>query len=199
MPNQLTLSVLNQQLKGLKDNNSLTNTSQSTILFPTHAPRGKDIEVSIDQEIDWWYYLLYIMVLYRLASLSEKRLKQDQTKVEDTLSMNRQSKLEEDYSNFVDEARMDACERIQSIYRSKEELYVHIYYPRLACLIFEVSCEISNYYPLNRGWEFVGKFSSSRINLTKIRAYTSNVYTKTEVRRGHWKCRQCHLFSLCNV
>ena len=54
--------------------------------------------------------------------------------------MNRQSKLEDDFHKFVDEARMDACERIQSFYRShvQEEIDVHIYYPRLACLIFEV-------------------------------------------------------------
>jgi len=52
--------------------------------------------------------------------------------------MNRQSKLEGDFYDFVDEARMDACERIQLFYRSEEEIDVHIYYPRLACLIFEM-------------------------------------------------------------
>ena len=58
--------------------------------------------------------------------------------MEDTLSMKSQSKLEEDFKNFIDEARMDATERIQSLYTSEDEIYVCIYYPRLACLIFEV-------------------------------------------------------------
>lgn len=71
--------------------------------------------------------------------MSEKRVKQDQSKVEDTLSLNRQSKVEEDFANFIDEARMDALDRIQAIYQSKEKIDVEIYYPRLACLIFEVS------------------------------------------------------------
>lgn len=65
-------------------------------------------------------------------------MKQDQSNVEDTFSMNRQSKLEEDFANFIDEARIDACEYIQSAYQSSEEIDVHIYHPRLACLIFEV-------------------------------------------------------------
>ncbi len=46
--------------------------------------------------------------------------------------------MEEDFANFVDEARMDAREKIQEFYRSEEEIDVHIHYPRLACLIFEV-------------------------------------------------------------
>ena len=60
--------------------------------------------------------------------------------------MNRQSKLEEDFKLFVDEARMDACDRIQSLCKSNEDSCtliedncVRICYPRLACLIFEVS------------------------------------------------------------
>ncbi|KAJ7353742.1 hypothetical protein OS493_032612 [Desmophyllum pertusum] len=77
----------------------------------------------------------------RVASLSEKRVKQDQSKVEDTLSLNRQSKLEEDFANFIDEARMDVRERIQAFFRSNENINVEIYYPRLACLIFEATYE----------------------------------------------------------
>ena len=79
-----------------------------------------------------------LICLYRIASLSERLVRQDQSKVEDTLSMNRPSTLEVDFKNFIDEARVDACERIQSLYNSKEETDVRIYYPRLACLIFEV-------------------------------------------------------------
>lgn len=52
--------------------------------------------------------------------------------------MNRQSTVEQDFFNFVDEAREDACEAIKSYYHSEEEIDVRIYYRRLACLIFEV-------------------------------------------------------------
>ena len=79
-----------------------------------------------------------LICLCRIAYLSEKRVRQDQSKVEDTLSKNRQSTLEVDFKNFFDEARVDACDRIQSFYNSEEEADVSIYYPRLACLIFEV-------------------------------------------------------------
>ena len=47
----------------------------------------------------------------RVAALSERRVKQDQSKVEDTLSENRQSKVEEDFANFLDGKRMDALEK----------------------------------------------------------------------------------------
>ncbi|XP_067033049.1 myosin heavy chain, clone 203-like isoform X4 [Acropora muricata] len=77
----------------------------------------------------------------RIASISDKKVRQDQSRVENTLSMNRQSKLEEDFKLFVDEARMDACERIQLLCKSNEDNYVRIYYPRLACLIFEAAYE----------------------------------------------------------
>ncbi|KAJ7353758.1 hypothetical protein OS493_032629 [Desmophyllum pertusum] len=77
----------------------------------------------------------------RLASLSEKCVKRDQRLVEDTLASNRQSELERDFSAFFDEDRMDACEKMQSIYHNKEETYQFIYYPRLACIIFETAYE----------------------------------------------------------
>ena len=79
-----------------------------------------------------------LICLHRIASLSERLVRQDQSKVEDTLSMNRPSTLEVHFKNFIDEARVDACERIQSFYKSEEATDVRIYYPRLACLIFEV-------------------------------------------------------------
>lgn len=65
-------------------------------------------------------------------------MKQDQTKVEDTLSLNRQSKVTEDFAKFIDEARMDVIDRIQKLCQPKEKIYMETYYPRLACLIFEV-------------------------------------------------------------
>lgn len=46
--------------------------------------------------------------------------------------------MEEDFANFIDEDRLDARDRIQTICKSQEKIDVDIYYPRLACLIFEV-------------------------------------------------------------
>ena len=74
----------------------------------------------------------------RLASLSEKRVKQDQRLVEDTTSANRQSELEKGFSAFFDNERLDACEKMQFLHQNKEEIFVYIYYPRIACIIFEV-------------------------------------------------------------
>lgn len=78
----------------------------------------------------------------RLASLSEKRVKQDQRFVEDATSVNRPSELEKDFKAFFDDERLDACEKMQSIYQKKEENFIYIYYPRLACIIFEIAYEV---------------------------------------------------------
>ena len=67
-------------------------------------------------------------------------MKQDQSNVEDTLSANRQSDLEKDFSSFIDGAREDVRERLQEIFQRSDDFSVHILYPRLACLIFEVCC-----------------------------------------------------------
>ena len=67
-------------------------------------------------------------------------MKQDQSNVEDTLSANRQSDLEKDFSSFIDGAREDVRERLQEIFQKNDDFSVYIFYPRLACLIFEVCC-----------------------------------------------------------
>lgn len=82
----------------------------------------------------------------RLATLSEKRVKQDQSKVEDTLSLNRQTKVEEDFAKFIDEARVDVIDRIKTLCQPKEKIYMEIYCPRLACLIFEVGFVIFSHF-----------------------------------------------------
>ena len=82
----------------------------------------------------------------RLASLSEKRVKQDQSKVEDTLSLNRQSNVEEDFAKFIDEARVDVIDRFQTLFPPKEKIYTEIYYRRVACLIFEVRPVIFSHF-----------------------------------------------------
>lgn len=46
--------------------------------------------------------------------------------------------MEEDFAKFIDEARVDVIDRIKTLCQPKEKIYEEIYYPRLACLIFEV-------------------------------------------------------------
>lgn len=70
--------------------------------------------------------------------LSERRVKQDQSDVEDTLSANRQSVLEENFSSFIDNDREDVRDRLKEMYNVNDDFAVHVFYPRLACLIFEV-------------------------------------------------------------
>ena len=79
-----------------------------------------------------------LLLSCRVAALSERRVKQNQSKVEDTLSKNRQSKVEEDFANFFDETRMDTFEKMQTSCSFKEQLEVDVYCPRLLCLVFEV-------------------------------------------------------------
>ena len=74
----------------------------------------------------------------RLAHLSEKLVRKDQRKVEDTAAANRPSKVEEDFADFFDSERMDAIEKMQDVYGSEEDNDIGISYPRLACMIFEV-------------------------------------------------------------
>ena len=84
----------------------------------------------------------------RIAFLGEKRVKQDQSQCEDTLSENRQSKLEEEFSSFVDGTRMDACDRFREIYKPKDQ-FTDVHCQRLACLIFEVCSNSCLYIDLS--------------------------------------------------
>ena len=68
------------------------------------------------------------------------RVRQGQTKVEDTSSMNTQSKLEEDFSLFFEDAREDALDKIKKIYRPRDKPAFQIYSKRLVRVIFEVCC-----------------------------------------------------------
>ncbi|XP_078384941.1 uncharacterized protein LOC144667419 isoform X2 [Oculina patagonica] len=80
----------------------------------------------------------------RLAGICEKRVKQDQRMVENVLALNQQSEVENDFREFFDSNREDARDIIQSIYGSEEEIDVHVYYPRIACTIFETAYEHVN-------------------------------------------------------
>lgn len=74
----------------------------------------------------------------RLAYLSEKQVKMDQRKVEDTAASNRPSDVEKDFVSFLDGDRIDAFDTMQEEYRSEKEIDVMISYPRLDCIIIEV-------------------------------------------------------------
>lgn len=65
----------------------------------------------------------------------------DQRQVEDTTASNRPSEVEKDFSAFFDEDRVDVCDKLPELYGSEEEIDVKIYYPRLACMIFETAYE----------------------------------------------------------
>lgn len=82
----------------------------------------------------------------RLGAMSEKKINQDQRITENTLSVNRQSDLEEEFKNkFKDGERVDAIELIQkksqSGHISKSTKDDRLKASRLACLIFEVAYE----------------------------------------------------------
>lgn len=60
--------------------------------------------------------------------------------MENTVEFNTPTDIEKDFSDFFDGERIDACEVMESILHSEEEIDVEIYYPRLACIVFVVRC-----------------------------------------------------------
>ena len=71
----------------------------------------------------------------RIAHYSDMRTKHDQRDVEDTLSLNRQSRVEQDFKTFISDDRINACLKIQKGYQEKTDINAK----RLTCIIFEVS------------------------------------------------------------
>ena len=63
------------------------------------------------------------------------RTKQDQRVVEDALSLNRPSMVEQDFKNFTSAERIDTCIMIQEGYREKTDINAK----RLTSMMFEVS------------------------------------------------------------
>ena len=63
------------------------------------------------------------------------RAKQDQRHVEDTLSLSRQSRVEQDFISFTSHERIDTCIMIQKEYREKKDINAK----RLTSMMFEVS------------------------------------------------------------
>lgn len=80
----------------------------------------------------------------RLGAMSEKKINQDQRITENTLSVNRQSDLEEEFKyKFKDGERVDAIETIQKSQKYKSSQDAHLKASRLACFIFEVAYELA--------------------------------------------------------
>lgn len=77
----------------------------------------------------------------RLALSFEKRLKQDQRRVQNIVESNTPSDIEKDFQEFFDGERLDAYDDIEFVLSPSGENDVKIYYPRLACLIFEIAYE----------------------------------------------------------
>jgi len=67
------------------------------------------------------------------------RTKQDQRHVEDTLSLNRPSRVEQDFKAFISDERMDTCMMIQKAYGEETDINAK----RFTSMIIEVSafCE----------------------------------------------------------
>ncbi len=67
------------------------------------------------------------------------RARRDQRDVEDTLSLNRQSRVEQDFKTFISEERIDAYMMVQKGYKQKTDINAK----RLTCMIFEVGAATS--------------------------------------------------------
>ncbi|XP_020615024.1 uncharacterized protein LOC110053162 isoform X2 [Orbicella faveolata] len=73
----------------------------------------------------------------RVAHYSDMRTKQDQRHVEDTLSLNRQSRVEQDFKAFASDERIDTCIMIRGKYQEETDINAK----RLTCMMFEVVYE----------------------------------------------------------
>ena len=81
---------------------------------------------------------MLVLSAYRLAISFEKRLKQDQRRVENTEESNTPSDIEKNFSDFFDGERLEAGDEIEFLLGLSREIEENVHYPRLACLIFEV-------------------------------------------------------------
>ena len=92
--------------------------------------------------------------------MSERKVNQDQRVTENTLSVNRQSELEEEYVNgFQDGKRLDAIEIVTQKKQSRAlnkpvsaSTLDYLKASRLACLIFEVQIYIYYNYFISWMW-----------------------------------------------
>lgn len=75
----------------------------------------------------------------RLASTFQRRLKHDQRRVENAVEFNTPSDVENDFKDFLDGQRLDACDVIQSTLSPTEEMDMQIRY--LAGIVFVTAYE----------------------------------------------------------
>ena len=91
------------------------------------------------QSIAYFVFIYLFIYLFRLAAISERKVKQDQRRTENTLSINKQSDLEGDYIHaFKDGKRLEAIEVIEKRLSNKSPKLDLVQASRLACLILEV-------------------------------------------------------------
>ena len=76
-----------------------------------------------------------LLSFWRVAHYSDMLTKKDQRHVEDTLSLNRQSRVEQEFNAFISDERIDTCIMIQKKYREKTVIDAK----RLTSMMFEVS------------------------------------------------------------
>ena len=72
-----------------------------------------------------------------MAQYGDRRTRQDQRDVEATLSLNRQSKVEQDFKDFASDERIDAYIKITEVYKEKTDINAR----RLICMMFEVGTD----------------------------------------------------------
>ncbi|XP_015748127.1 PREDICTED: uncharacterized protein LOC107327922 [Acropora digitifera] len=145
--------ILEQENKTLKEElQRLTQTQREQYRDEKSLKSLNEIEESYQREVESLQELLREKenevdhLKRRLGAMSEKKINQDQRITENTLSVNRQSDLEEEFkNNFKDGERVVAIELIenksQSCHFSKSTKDDHLKASRLACLIFEVAYE----------------------------------------------------------
>ena len=69
-----------------------------------------------------------------MAHYSDIRTKKDRRFVEDTLSLNRQSRVEQDFKAFTSDERIDTCVMMRNKYQEETDISAR----RLTCIMFEV-------------------------------------------------------------
>ena len=79
-----------------------------------------------------------------MAFYGDKRIRQDQRNVEDTRSLNRQSQVEQDYSNLSSDDHIDAAIVIQRDLTVEDEVDAK----RISCFVFEVIFFLLIFFPL---------------------------------------------------
>ncbi|XP_068733285.1 uncharacterized protein [Montipora capricornis] len=111
----------------------------------------------------------------RVAHYSDMRTKRDQRHVEDTLSLNRQSRVEQDFKAFTSDERIDTSIMIQNVYKEKTDINAK----RLTSMMFEVVYEyvLSTKISMTDALKGISKFAVDN------GPYIPYLYSKQNVQR----------------